>query len=207
MNKVSATPEFATSRVNTLEHQWMPFTGNREFKDNPRLVVKAEGVYFTNHHGGQVIDGSSGLFCSPAGHCRREIADAVHHQLMTNSYTPPFQLGQPKAFEFAERVARLLPDPLNHVFFVNSGSEAIDTALKIAMAFHRARGDGQRIRFVSRERAYHGVNIGGVSLSGMVKNRETFPVVMPNVVMMRHTWTDARSFPPRSTRRGRGVGK
>jgi beta-alanine--pyruvate transaminase len=190
MMNVSATPDFAASRVNTLEHQWMPFTGNREFKENPRLVVKAEGAYFTNHHGAQVIDGSSGLFCSPAGHCRPEIAQAVHRQLMTISFTPPFQLGQPTAFELAERIARLLPDPLNHVFFVNSGSEAIDTALKIAMAYHRARGDGQRIRFVSRERAYHGVNIGGISLSGMVKNRETFPVVMPNIVMMRHTWND-----------------
>jgi beta-alanine--pyruvate transaminase len=151
-------------------------------------------MYYTDHKGGRVIDGSSALFCSPAGHCRPEIAEAVHRQLMANSYAPHFQLGHPGSFELARRVAALLPEPMNHVFFVNSGSEAIDTALKIAMAYHRARGESQRLRFVSRERAYHGVNMGGVSLSGMVKNRETFPVTMPNVVMMRHTWTGDELF-------------
>ncbi len=181
-------------RANSLEEHWMPFTGNRDFKEKPRLVVSAEGVYYTDHRGGRVIDGSSGLFCSPAGHARQEIADAVYKQLTTNSYSPPFQMGHPAAFELARRVAALLPDPLNHVFFVNSGSEAVDTALKIVMAYHRARGEAQRLRFVSRERAYHGVNIGGVSLSGMVKNRESFPVTMPNVVMMRHTWTGRELF-------------
>jgi len=194
MNEIAAAIGENATPINSLEHHWMPFTGNRDFKENPRLVVRAEGVMLTNHHGGQVLDGSSGLFCSPAGHGRTEIAEAVHKQLLTNSYTAPFQLGQPTSFAFAERVARLLPEPINHVFFVNSGSESIDTALKIAMAYHRARGEGQRIRFVSRERAYHGVNIGGVSLSGMVKNRETFPAVMPNVVMMRHTWSPEQRF-------------
>ncbi|MGF1445138.1 MAG: aspartate aminotransferase family protein [Pikeienuella sp.] len=181
-------------RANSLEEHWMPFTGNRDFKDNPRLIVAGQGMYYTDHKGGQVIDGSSALFCSPAGHCRPEIAEAVHKQLMVNSYNPHFQLGHPGSFELARRVAKLLPEPLNHVFFVNSGSEAIDTALKIVMAYVRARGESQRMRFVSRERAYHGVNMGGVSLSGMVKNRETFPVTMPNVVMMRHTWTGRELF-------------
>ena len=183
--------KFAT---NTLEQHWMPFTGNRDFKANPRLVVKSEGVYLWDHKGGKIIDGSSGLFNVAAGHGRREIADAVHAQMLQNDYSPPFQLGHPGQFALAAKVAQLLPEPLNHVFFVNSGSEAIDTALKIAMAYHRARGQGQRIRFVSRERAYHGVNIGGVSLSGMVKNRETFPAVMPNVVLMRHTWDKENRF-------------
>jgi len=183
-----------TERANSLEEHWMPFTGNRDFKEHPRLVVEGDGPYYTDHKGGRVIDGSSALFCSPAGHGRREIADAVHQQLLTNSYSAPFQLGHPGAFRLARMLAALLPEPLNHVFFVNSGSEAIDTALKIVMAYHRANGEAQRLRFVSRERAYHGVNMGGVSLSGMVNNRETFPVVMPNVVMLRHTLTGKDLF-------------
>jgi len=184
----------ATDRANSLEEHWMPFTGNRDFKENPRIVVAGEGVSYTDHRGGRVIDGSSGLFCSPAGHARPEIAEAVHRQLMTNSYAAPFQLGHPGGFNLARRLADLLPEPLNHVFFVNSGSETVDTALKIVMAYHRARGESERLRFVSRERAYHGVNIGGVSLSGIVKNRESFPVTMPNVVMLRHTWTGDELF-------------
>ena len=180
--------------ANSLEHQWMPFTPNRAFKEDPRLVVKSEGVYLTDHKGGTVIDGASGLFCVAAGHGRKEIAEAVHAQLSTNDYTAPFGLAHPGSFEMARRVAALTPQSINHVFFVNSGSESVDTALKIAMAYHRARGEGQRTRFVSRERAYHGVNIGGVSLSGMVKNRETFTGVMPGVVCMRHTWMEENRF-------------
>ncbi len=182
------------ARANSLEEHWMPFTGNRDFKDNPRLVVKGQGMYYTDHKGGSVIDGSSALFCSPAGHARPEIAEAVYKQLQTNSYSAPFQLGHPGSFELARKVTALLPEDMNHVFFVNSGSESIDTALKMVMAYHRARGESQRLRFVSRERAYHGVNMGGVSLAGMVKNRETFPVVLPNVVTIRHTWTGQDLF-------------
>lgn len=174
---------------NSLEEQWMPFTANREFKNDPRLVVKSSGVHLWDHRGGKLLDGSSGLFCVPAGHGRTEIADAVHAQLLTNDYTPPFQMAHPGSFELARKVAAITPEGINHVFFTNSGSESIDTALKIVMAYHRARGEGQRTRFVSRDRAYHGVNIGGVSLAGMVKNRETFTSVMPNVVCMRHTMT------------------
>ena len=179
---------------NSLESHWMPFTANREFKEDPRLVVKGEGVYMWNHKGEKIIDGSSGLFCCPIGHGRKEIAEAVYNQLLENDYASPFMTSTPGAFELAQLVTRITPDPMNHVFFVNSGSEAIDTALKIAMAYHRARGDAQRTRFVSRERAYHGVNMGGVSLSGMVKNRETFSVVMPNMVCMRHTWNAEDAF-------------
>ena len=172
----------------------MPFTSNREFKESPRLIVEGKGVYLTDHKGGTVIDGSSGLFCCPIGHGRSEIAEAVYQQLLQNDYASPFMTSTPGAFELANRVARITPDPINHVFFVNSGSESIDTALKMVMAYHRARGEGQRTRFVSRERAYHGVNIGGLSLSGMVKNRETFTSVMPNIVCMRHTWNPDELF-------------
>jgi beta-alanine--pyruvate transaminase len=181
-------------QANDLEQHWMPFTSNREFKADPRLIVGGSGVYFTDHKGGKLIDGSSGLFCCPLGHGRKEIAEAVYQQLLENDYASPFMTSTPGSFELANRVARITPDPINHVFFVNSGSESIDTALKMAMAYHRARGEGQRTRFVSRERAYHGVNIGGVSLSGMVKNRETFSGVMPGVVTMRHTWNPEELF-------------
>ena len=180
--------------TNSLEEFWMPFTGNRDFKAAPRLVTAGSGMYLTDQHGNRVLDGSSGLFCCPAGNGRREIADAVHAQMLQNSYSAPFQMGHPAAFAAAERVARLLPDSFNHVFFTNSGSESIDTALKIAMMVHRVRGEGQRIRFVSRERAYHGVNIGGVSLSGMIRNREAFPGTMPHVALMRHTWLEQNRF-------------
>ena len=179
---------------NTLENHWMPFTANRDFKADPRLMVKGEGIYYWDHKGGKIIDGSSGLFCSAAGHCRPEIADAVSAQLRENDCTPPFQCGLPGSFELAAKVSSLMPDGINHVFFTNSGSESIDTALKIAMAYHRARGEGQRTRFVSRERAYHGVNIGGTSLGGMVKNRETFSGLMPSIVHMRHTWLEKNRF-------------
>jgi beta-alanine--pyruvate transaminase len=180
--------------ANTLEHHWMPFTPNREFKENPRFVVKSKGVEMWDHEGTRILDGSSGLFCVAAGHGRTEIAEAVHQALLNNDYCAPFNLAQPTSFELARMVTALTPEDINHVFFANSGSEAIDTSLKIAMAYHRARGEGQRTRFVSRDRAYHGVNIGGTSLSGMVKNRETFSGVMPNVVCMRHTWLEENRF-------------
>ncbi|MEM7404920.1 MAG: aspartate aminotransferase family protein [Pseudomonadota bacterium] len=179
---------------NSLEHQWMPFTSNRDFKANPRLIVRGEGTYLWNHKDEQILDGSSGLFCVAAGHGRKEIADAVHEQLLQLDYTAPFQLGHPAAFEVARRVAQLTPTGLDHVFFANSGSESVDTAMKIALAYHFAKGQGQRQRFVSRERAYHGVNFGGVALSGLIKNREAFGVGMPVVAHMRHTWLDENRF-------------
>ena len=181
------------TKTNSLEEHWMPFTDNRGFKADPRLVTRAQGQYLTNHHGGLVIVGSSGLFCAPAGHCHPKVVEAVHETMKDLTYVSPFGTGHPLSFALAERLVRLLPEPFNHVFFVNSGSEAVDTALKIAMAYHAANGH-DRLRFVSRERAYHGVNIGGLSLSGMVNNRRRFPVTMPDVVHMRHTWTGKELF-------------
>lgn len=180
--------------TNSLEEHWMPFTAQRDFRAEPRLIVKSEGCYLWNHVGDRIVDGSSGLFNVAAGHGRKEIADAVHAQMLQNDYSPHFQIGHPGSFALAAKLARHLPEGFEHVFFVNSGSEAIDTALKMAMAYHRARGESQRLRFVTRERAYHGVNIGGVSLSGMVKNRQAFPVTMPNVVAIRHTWNEDHLF-------------
>ncbi|MBL4806141.1 MAG: aminotransferase class III-fold pyridoxal phosphate-dependent enzyme [Rhodobacteraceae bacterium] len=175
------------AQTNSLEEFWIPFTDNAGFKKDPRLIVKASGNYMTDHRGGTVLDGSSGLFCSPAGHCHPKIIEAVHESMQNLTYVSAFGTSHASAFALAEKLARLLPEDINHVFFVNSGSEAIDTALKIVMAYHSAMGS-DRHRFVSRERAYHGVNIGGVSLSGLVNNRKTFQDVIPNVVHMRHTW-------------------
>lgn len=177
-----------------LEHYWMPFTANRDFKANPRIFVSGEGMYYKSHEGKRILDGSSGLFCVAAGHGRREIADAVGKQLMELDYCAPFQSAHPLSFELAQRVAALTPGDLDYVFFANSGSEAVDTALKIALAYHRARGQGQRMRFISRERAYHGVNIGGTSLSGLVKNREAFGVGLTGVAHLRHTWLPENRF-------------
>ena len=170
-----------------LERHWMPFTPNRDFKRHPRMFVRASGMHYFDPSGRQVLDGSSGLFCSPAGHCRPEIAQAVAEQLQTLDYTPSFLRGHPGAFALADRVAALTPKGLDHVFFCNSGSEAIDTAIKVAFAYHLARNEGQRTYLISRERAYHGVNIGGTALGGMVRNRETFGALMPAVLHLRHT--------------------
>ena len=188
---------------NSLEAHWMPFTDNRGFKEDPRLVVRASGVHLHDHRGGTLIDGSSGLFCSPAGHCHPKIAEAVACQMRELTYVMPFQTGHPGSFALAAKLARLLPEPMNHVFFTNSGSESVDTAMKIAMAYFAARGE-TRPRFVSRERAYHGVNIGGVSLSGMVRNRDIFHATVPGVTMMRHTLDPSETFIPggRSAHRG-----
>ena len=189
-------PDMAGRFANDLESHWMPFTANRDFKADPRLIVRAEGMYYWSQSGQRILDAASGLFCCAAGHGRREIAEAVSRQLLEMDYAPHFQFGHPSSFALASRLAQFLPGDLDHVFFCNSGSEAIDTALKIAMAFHRARGQGERQRFVSRERAYHGVNIGGTSLSGIMRNREAFGVVMPGVVHMRHTWSGTERFVP-----------
>ena len=188
---VTRAMKYAT---NSLENYWMPFTANREFKAHPRIFVRGEGVHYWNHEGNQVLDGSSGLFCCAAGHGRREIADAVANQIMELDYSPPFQGAHPAQFELARRIAALTPEGIDKVFFTNSGSESVDTAIKIALAYHRARGEGQRMRMVSRERAYHGVNIGGTSLSGLVKNREAFGVGMAGVAHMRHTWLAENRF-------------
>ncbi|MDQ0471250.1 aminotransferase class III-fold pyridoxal phosphate-dependent enzyme [Labrys wisconsinensis] len=177
-----------------MDNHWMPFTPNRAFRAEPAIVARAEGVHYFDPTGRRILDGSSGLFTTPAGHGRREIAEAVGRQLMELDYTPSFLRGHPRAFELAGRIARLMPPGLDRIFFANSGSEAVDSAMKIALAYHRARGEGQRQIFVSRERAYHGVNFGGVALSGMVNNRRTFGIGLPSAVHMRHTHIPENRF-------------
>lgn len=173
---------------------WMPFTPNKEFKAEPRMFARAKGMYFYTPDGREVIDASAGLFCVAAGHCRQEIADAVYEQLQTLDFTAPFLRAHSKAFELAERVAYYTPEGLDRIFFVNSGSEAVDTAMKMALAYHRSKGQSQRQIFVSRERAYHGVNMGGVALSGMVNNRRSFGVGLSGVYHMRHTALPENKF-------------
>ena len=165
----------------------MPFTPNRDFKHDPKMVVRAEGMYYWNDRGDKIIDGASGLFCVAAGHARREIADAVNAQLRELDYVAPFTRGHPRQFELATRVAELTPGDLDRIFFTNSGSEAVDSAMKIALAYHHARGQAGRNMFISRERAYHGVNFGGVSLAGLVNNRRRFAPTLPGIAHMRHT--------------------
>jgi len=186
----------AAARQISLDEYWMPFTPNRDFKSDPKMVVRAEGMYYWNDHGDKLIDAASGLFCCAAGHGRKEIADAVSAQLRQLDFVAPFTRGHPKQFEFATRIAELTPGDLNRIFFVNSGSEAVDTAMKVALAYHQARGQGGRNMFVSRERAYHGVNFGGVSLSGMVNNRRKFGPTLPGIAHMRHTHLKENLFTP-----------
>ena len=179
---------------NSLEQHWMPFTANRHFKANPRILTGAEGMYYTTDHGDKVIDGSAGLFCVAAGHGRPEIAEAVNEALTKMDYVPPFQFGHPASFEVARRIAAVTPGDLDHVFFANSGSEAVETALKIALAYHKARGEGQRMRFVGRERGYHGVNFGGLAVAGMINNKKAFGLGLPGACHLRHTHLPEHKF-------------
>ena len=171
----------------SLDEYWMPFTPNRDFKRDPKMVVRAEGMYYWNDRGDRILDGAAGLFCVAAGHGRKEIADAVGAQLRQLDFVAPFTRGHPRQFELATRIAELTPGDLNRIFFANSGSESVDTAMKVALAYHQARGQGGRTMFISRERAYHGVNFGGVSLAGMVNNRRRFGPALPGIAHMRHT--------------------
>jgi len=170
-----------------LEAFWMPFTANRQFKANPRLLAKASGMHYWTPEGRQILDAVAGLWCVNAGHGRREIAEAVSQQVATMAYAPPFQMGHAGAFELANEIASCLPAGLDHVFFTNSGSESVDTALKIALAYHRARGEGTRTRLIGRERGYHGVGFGGISVGGMVNNRKWFGAMLPGVDHLPHT--------------------
>ena len=172
---------------NGLQAWWMPFTANRQFKAAPRLLVAAEGMHYTSHDGRQILDATAGLWCVNAGHGRAPIVEAIRKQSAELDYAPPFQMGHPKAFELAARVAQLAPGDLDHVFFTNSGSEAVETALKIAIAYHRARGEGTRTRLIGRERGYHGVNFGGNSVGGIGPNRKAFGVGLPGVDHLPHT--------------------
>jgi beta-alanine--pyruvate transaminase len=183
-----------TPAQSQLQNFWMPFSPNKEFKREPRLFDRAEGMYFYTPDGRKLIDASAGLFCVAAGHCRPEISEAVYKQLQTLDFTAPFLRGHSGAFELANRVVEYTPAGLNRVFFVNSGSEAVDTAMKIALMVHRVRGQSQRQIFISRERAYHGVNMGGVALAGMVNNRRAFGVGLAGVYHMRHTALPENKF-------------
>ncbi|MPR07927.1 aspartate aminotransferase family protein [Microvirga tunisiensis] len=179
-----------------LESYWMPFTANRQFKASPRLLTRAEGMYYTSDDNRQILDGTAGLWCVNAGHGRSEIADAVGRQLSTMDYAPSFQMGHPIAFEFAERLAEIAPGGpsagLDRVFFTGSGSESVDTALKMAIAYQRAIGQGTRTRFIGRERGYHGVGFGGISVGGILNNRRVFPQ-LPGTDHLRHTHDPARN--------------
>jgi len=171
----------------------MPFTANRQFKETPRLIASAEGMYYTSIDGRKVIDSSAGLWCVNAGHGRKQIAAAVERQLMNLDFAPSFQMGHPIAFDFAKRLAEIAPKGLDRIFFTNSGSESVDTALKIALAYHRAAGQSSRTRLIGRERGYHGVGFGGMSVGGMVNNRRAFATHLPGVDHIRHTYDLARN--------------
>ena len=180
---------------NSLNEHWMPFTSNKDFKERPRLITEAKGVYLKNHEGNTQIDASSGLFCNPLGHGRMEIIDAITNQLKTLDYAQPFQQGFGGSFELATRISKHTPGNLNRIFYTICGSTAVETAIKISVAYHKARGEGQRFRFVGRERAYHGMNIGATSVGGMINNVKAYAsVLMPGVVHMRHTHLDEHKF-------------
>ena len=186
------TQEMAQS-PNNLEAFWMPFTPNRDFKANPRLVVSAKGMHYKSIDGRDILDGSAGLWCVNAGHAHPKIVEAIQAQAANLDFAPVFQFGHPKPFELASRLAANMPGDLDHVFFTNSGSESVDTALKIALAYQRAIGQGTRTRLVGRERGYHGVGFGGISVGGMVKNRMWFGALLTGVDHLPHTLDMARN--------------
>ena len=173
----------------------MPFTCNREFKQNPRLITDAKGVYLKDHLGRTQIDASSGLFCNPLGHGRKEIIEAITKQLEKLDYCQPFNQGFGGSFELATRISKHTPEDLNKIFYTICGSTAVETALKIAIAYHKAKGHGHKYRFVGREKGYHGMNLGGMSVGGMINNVKTFAsVLMPGVLHMRHTMLPEHKF-------------
>ncbi|MBA3591198.1 aspartate aminotransferase family protein [Methylibium sp.] len=188
-NDLKTSPQAATS----LDAYWMPFTANRQFKKAPRLLAKASGMHFWTPEGREILDGIAGLWCVNAGHGRPKIVEAIQRQAAEMDFAPPFNMAHPKAFELAERLVQLTPPGLDKVFYTNSGSESVETALKIAIAYHRARGDGARTRLIGRERGYHGVNFGGISVGGIVSNRKMFGTLLAGVDHIRHTHDLARN--------------
>ncbi|CDP52170.1 Omega-amino acid--pyruvate aminotransferase [Devosia sp. DBB001] len=178
---------------NDLSAFWMPFTANRQFKKAPRMFVAAKDMYYTTADGRQVLDGTAGLWCVNAGHCRPKIVEAIQNQAAELDYAPAFQMGHPKAFELANRIVDIAPEGLNHVLFTNSGSESVETALKVALAYQRVKGEGARTRLIGRERAYHGVNFGGISVGGIVTNRKMFGTLLTGVDHMPHTHNLAKN--------------
>ncbi|TPW29042.1 aspartate aminotransferase family protein [Pararhizobium mangrovi] len=179
-NRLNAAP-------NDLEAFWMPFTANRQFKKAPRMLTGAKDMHYTTSDGRSVLDGTAGLWCVNAGHCRPKITEAVREQVGEMDYAPAFQMGHPKAFELANQLVSLAPEGMNHVLYTNSGSESVETALKVALAYHRAKGDGSRFRLIGRERGYHGVNFGGISVGGIVSNRKMFGTLLTGVDHLSHT--------------------
>ena len=177
----------------SMDAYWMPFTANRQFKQAPRLLAKAAGMHYWTPEGREILDGCAGLWCVNAGHARPKIIQAIAAQAAEMDYAPPFNMGHPKQFELAERLIELTPPGLNRVFYTNSGSGAVETALKMAIGYHRARGEGARTRLIGRERGYHGVNFGGISVGGMVGNRKMFGPLLPGVDHLRHTHDLARN--------------
>ncbi|GGE15435.1 beta-alanine--pyruvate transaminase [Gemmobacter megaterium] len=172
---------------NDLNAFWMPFTANRQFKKSPRMFVAAKDMHYTTADGRQVLDGTAGLWCCNAGHCRPKITEAIQKQAAELDYAPAFQMGHPSAFELANRIIDIAPKGIEHVFYTNSGSESVETALKLAIAYHRAKGQGTRTRLIGRERGYHGVNFGGISVGGIVNNRKFFGTLLAGVDHLPHT--------------------
>ena len=170
-----------------MDAYWMPFTANRQFKQAPRLLTRAEGMYYWDDKGRKILDGVAGLWCVNAGHARPKIVKAIQDQAAEMDFAPSFQMGHPKAFTLAEQLVKLAPAGMNKVFYTNSGSESVETALKMAIAYHRARGEGQRTRLIGRERGYHGVNFGGISVGGIPGNRKMFGTLLGGVDHIRHT--------------------
>ncbi len=185
-NRLNVTP-------NDLSAFWMPFTSNRQFKKAPRMFVAAKDMYYTTSDGRQVLDGTAGLWCVNAGHCRPKIVEAIQQQAAEMDYAPAFQMGHPKAFELANALVGIAPEGLNHVLYTNSGSESVETALKVALAYHRVKGDGSRFRLIGRERGYHGVNFGGISVGGIVTNRKMFGTLLTGVDHLSHTHTPGQN--------------
>ncbi|ODV10152.1 MAG: omega amino acid--pyruvate aminotransferase [Rubrivivax sp. SCN 70-15] len=176
-----------------LDAYWMPFTANRQFKKSPRLLARSSGMHYWDDQGRQILDGVAGLWCVNAGHGRPKIVQAIQDQAAEMDFAPPFQMAHPKAFELADRVAKIAPAGMGKVFFTNSGSESVETALKMAIAYHRVRGDASRTRLIGRERGYHGVNFGGISVGGIVGNRKMFGTLLAGVDHIRHTHDPARN--------------
>ena len=171
-----------------LDNYWLPFTPNKKFKANPRLLTSAKGMFYKSDDGREVLDGIAGLWCTNAGHCHPKIVAAVQNQAAELDYATAFNMSHPKAFELAEKVSSLTPKGLDRIFYGNSGSEAVETAMKVALAYHASKGDGQKTKFVGREKGYHGVNFGGVSVGGLTPNRKSFGPLLPGIDHMPHTW-------------------
>lgn len=178
---------------NDLSAFWMPFTANRQFKQTPRMFVSAKDMHYNTADGREVLDGTAGLWCVNAGHCRPKVTEAIREQAGELDYAPAFQMGHPIAFEFANRLVDIAPKGMDHVFYTNSGSESVETALKMAIAYHRVRGEGARTRLIGRERGYHGVNFGGISVGGIVTNRKMFGTLLGGVDHMPHTHNLAKN--------------